>query len=89
MCYTFYFSFRNAFSYVLLHVIQFKEILRLLKCLFSDIPIDVFLVGLFHAKLFYFWISIFVAGQLTVLYMQEKLDKTYVMSLWDRKVFVI
>lgn len=46
-----------------------------------DIPINVFLAGLFHAKLFYFWIFLFVAGQLTVLYRQDKLEETYVMSL--------
>lgn len=46
----------------------------------SDIPINVFLAGLFHMK-FYFGISVFVAGQLTLLYMQGGLDKTYVISL--------
>lgn len=47
----------------------------------SDIPISVFLAGLFHMKLFYFGTSVFVAGQLTLLYMQGGLDKTYVISL--------
>lgn len=78
----FHFSSTNVFSHLLLHIIQFQKNSMALKmsifCWSVSCKVALFL-------------NCYLCGRIdnTFMPIQDKLDKTYVVSLWNREDFVL